>query len=392
MSKRQATTAAAPRAKKTKQTPVVTIRKAPPTFGLEYVDKVLAEGINNKGDLLSDSPNSNKDRRRAVVKLITAGLFQDLDKLHKVSDVKAAFGKLQYNAMYQAFGHVSTFFKNASAAELGLKPDEKDHLTNEYLRMSRELKKPYEERRERGEKSEKQKKMWIDDWVAFRDKAMEEYLKVQEQVDDDLSPTDDMVFGLSHAIMYIMYTHFYNVRGLWRTVKLFHHDNVKISKDNVLVYDDMDNMYVIWNKRKNDRHGSQPMIHDINSDLKPILLDYIMRFRSDSEYLFPAKTGQIMKQQTFCDSIQRLSQKYFGKNYGIQMLRTVQITYEFNRMPSSKTAADLEFIGRNYHHSSAEHMLYVKKLTQYRNVVDKEETMDVVVSDLVEDDKTDVDE
>lgn len=344
----------------------------------DRVWEILKNAVNDSGKQKGKpySENSNKSRKREVMKIVDAGLFGSVETLSNVEALKKAFGGLNDNSMAGSFGHLSTFFKNSPPEELGLTLQQKEHLTKAYSDVGKALKKPYEDMRAKGEKSAKEEALWIPDWIAHKDKSWEEFQLMKKSIDMNLSPSSKMIYDYSMAILYILQTHFFNIRGLWRTVKLCTYPGADITQDSILCFDDFGDMFVRFVHRKNDREGHRPIHQKIPREIASILSSYILKFRVKSQWLFTAVDGvSVMKPSSFCENIQRLSQQYYGKPYGIQILRKVQITYDFSKHTDTSMEG-LDALSRQYHHSILEHLLYVKKQTEYAGRVDLEETIE----------------
>lgn len=353
----------------------------------QILDKALEEGlakkaeskgkqIANKGIITSAA--ANKDRLRHIKRLIEAGFFAEPAKLNDLSKIKETFHMIKKpSAMSQAIGHIGTFLQHASPADVGMTSGEKDALQKAFESVSKEEIKDYEIPRQKGIKSEKEEKLWIDDWDDFCEQVEKKEEEENNILYNHLSPSQKMVYRYSMYLSHYLCCFFYNIRGLWATVKLYDHPNCNPTKDNYLLFDSFGTMTLFTNNRKNDKYGKMNLSQYIPSAIAKKLHVYILKCRGGSEYLFPGADGRKIVANTYTKKMQDITEEILGKRAGLQIMRKVQITYDFAKN-QDMSSDRLERMSRNYHHSLLEHLLYVKKEFQWEDAVDKEEAQVLV--------------
>lgn len=322
------------------------------------------------------------------------GVFSSIDRLKDLFTIKQIIneskvgprvqGTLKDSSMSSAIGLIHRVFKNAGPEFCQLSEEEFENVRNMLSTESLRLKKKANEAREAGEKPVDKNGdiQWIDDWKAEIDKMKEYFEKNLEPIYDKPMPSKHEVQLLQDGVIGIFVCFFYNVRGNFGTLKNYNHKDVDWKKDNIFIFDRSGNASIFWNDRKFDRISAskkRKRDDDINlshqfhqhmvtskfdkiEDIDPeyvakVLVRFIKRFRSDSEYIFLDSKGKPFSIDTFRDHIQDVFSKSSKKRYGVLLARQVQITHI--RKSNLSRAASL-YVAEQCHHNESENLKYCR--------------------------------
>ncbi|TPX56698.1 hypothetical protein SpCBS45565_g08365 [Spizellomyces sp. 'palustris'] len=360
------------------------------TFPLHTAD--LAGFLNEKsGSYAKDLAKAQDYQRR--------GAFSSLEKIKDVSfqrslvkdctATKTKNGEPTQNTYSTDLGLIARIIRNAGHDFCGLDKTEHEELMKPLYNAARDAKKVY---KDLGDAGECPMDGTIEDWDAEYIR-MRAYNEEQNRIYDLPCPNKYQIYTLQDAKIGLFSSHFYNIRANYGTLKNFKHPGVNWKKDNIFVYDNDGNASILWNDRKkdrisaaktsakklndtedNDRYLNEPFVQsmttphfpEIAESVDPVyvakeLIRFIERFRKESEYIFLNSKGEPFHAiDTFRDHIQCAWSKATNdkdKNYGVRLLRRVQITHIRKR--HLKCAAST-FMLKQHHHNEAENLAYCK--------------------------------
>ncbi|KNC97207.1 uncharacterized protein SPPG_07594 [Spizellomyces punctatus DAOM BR117] len=326
------------------------------------------------------------------------GAFSSLGKIQDISFQKSLVkdrtatktknGEPTHNTYSTDLGLIACIIRNAGHDFCGLEKSKHDELTKPLYNAARDAKKAY---KDLGDTGERPMDGTIEDWDA-ECAMMRAYNEEQNKIYDKPYPNKYEIYALQDAKIGLFTSHFYNVHANYGTLKNFKHPGVNWKKDNIFVYDNAGNACILWNDRKqdrisaaktsakklndtedNDRYLNEPFLQSMTTPHFPEIAEsvdpsyvakelvrFVTRFRMESEYIFLNSKEEPFVIDTFRNCIQNAWSKATNnkdKNYGVRLLRSVQITHIRKR--HLKRAAST-FMSKQHHHNEAENLAYCK--------------------------------